>query len=73
MGLWNVTLTGENGGSYVTHSWLPSMHDNLDSETVEKGWAGWAIVHQDLARVKKRAEQENTIYVFLQEPFPTCK
>ena len=30
MGLWNVTLTGENSGSYVTrHSWLPSMHDNL--------------------------------------------
>ena len=52
MGLWNVTLTGENGGSYVTHSWLPSMHDNLDSETVEIGWAGWAIVQQDFAGVK---------------------
>ena len=37
MGLWNVTLTGENGGSYVTHSWLPSMHDNLDSVTSEAG------------------------------------
>ena len=40
MGLWNVTLTGENGGSYVTHSWLPSMHDNLDSETSEAGGVG---------------------------------
>ena len=40
MGLWNVTLTGENGGSYVTHSWLPSMHDNLDSETSEADGVG---------------------------------
>ena len=40
MGLWNVTLTGENGGSYVTHSWLPSMHDNLDSETLEADGVG---------------------------------
>ena len=59
MGLWNVTLTGENGGSYVTHSWLPSMHDNLDSETLEADGVGgllsiWIFQEYNQKKVTKK-------------------
>ena len=64
MGLWNVTLTGENGGSYVTHSWLPSMHDNLDSETSEVGGVGEQLSIMNFSRIGQRKETKKKIIYY---------